>query len=337
MDTIIYRAPPQEKIILTDSDFIFDTEPSKQLLKLGFSQIINSLPISDMINNPHYTTYLRFDFDRTDKNSMKELCAKIFGKMSSADLKLFCIYWECIVLFGLFNKLPPKSKIFSSDTSIVEKIIKAYKSIFELDSDLFIAKESEIANLILFTWSSIDIDENAYVHLLLNNLSLLSKQIVGSSLVLQIFGIQTQVMAELFYYLTSLYNEAYIVKPQVSSDLSDEKYLVLINMKEPIKNIRIKIPPKKHCKHILSVAIPDPIVRCIQCINSELYPNKFVTYHTIKEFLDKKNFEGLLYEEQLQRQDIYTNNWIKSFTEKENKMADRSLARTDELCKDNYL
>ena len=319
MEPIIYKItlPITKHIDLSESDFVFDSDPSPKLIKYGFNRIIEKLDISTLTNNLYYKTGLNFNFDRTDKNSIREQCKKIFGLKSFDSYKLFCTYWEILNLIELINK-NQHILVSDSDIAIFKEIENVHQKLFKSKGKLEFIKQKDknTANLVFQTYSTIDLDENAYTHLLMNDLHiLLSKQTKGSNMVIQLFGIHTQIIVEIIYYLSSLYQEAYIVRPQVSSNLSDEKYLVLINLKSDPKLKYPKISPNLYLANINVGLMPDIYINTIQCMNSELIPSKITTYNTIKTYLDGNVFEGIRYDEMIKNQDSLTESWITTFTD----------------------
>lgn len=312
MEPIIYKfIKPDKTIKIPESNFIFDTEPSPKLIKYGFNQSTEKMNVFSLIENPHYKNGLSINFDRTDKNSAKSKWEKIFTLSDKIlNLKNFCTWWEILCLFGLLNK---NQTILSNKIDLnLKSIIESYQKIFKSKSKLELDKKSPIS-LIIQTYSEIDLDENAYIHLLLTDLpDLFTNQITGSTMILQIFSIHTNITVQLIYYLSSLYTETYIIKPSTTSKLSEEKYLVLINL---ISKPDLKIPKFKPHTYLstINIQIPQSFVNNIQCMNSVLIPMKFSKYYEIKTYVDSNIFEGDTYDKFMQIQNENIAHWFDTF------------------------
>ena len=331
MEPIIYKFPKHvnKPLAISESDFIFDTEPSPKLIKYGFNQTVEKLDIAMITSNKYYPTGLNFDFDRTDPLSISFKCKKIFGLGKNINPKSFCICWEILRLFGILGTT--KLSVLTNDPSLSE-IEDAYQKLFK--SKPKIAPVKTNANLVFQTYSQIDLDENAWVHLLLADLpNLLSGQSKSSTMIIQMFGTYTQITVELIYYLSTFYQEAYLMKPQVVSNLSDEKYLIL---QEFIFEPKLKFPkqnPHTYLSHLNIGPIPDPFINVIQCMNSNLIPSKFTTYHQIKTYLDSNVFEGIVYDEMIHKQNLHTDTWIDLFKQKKlEDILESSIKKTDGDC-----
>ncbi len=317
MEPIIYKfAKPDKAIKIPESNFIFDTEPSPKLIKYGFNQTTEKLDLITLFENPHYKNGLNFDFDRTDKTSIKEKCKNTFGSKIE-NYEKFCACWEILHLFKILNK----NQTVMTDDSDIKMITQSHQKIFKSKTkiDFVGKKDKKSATLVIKTYSKIDLDENAYVHLLGADLSdLLSRQTTGSAMILQMFSTHTQIMAQIINYLSSLYNESYIIKPSVISDLSDEKYIVLVGLISATKFTYPKPKPNTFLSTI-GILVPDTYDNNIQCMNSKLIPDKFKKYYEIKTYLDSKVFEGITYTEMIRKQDANTANWFDIFMD-QNKM-----------------
>lgn len=338
MEPIIYKFPKRENkpIQLSPSNFIFDTEPSPKLLKYGFNKTIEKLNLASITNNPHYKTGLNFDFDRTDNLSIASKCGKIFGLGKSTNHKLFLTYWEILNLFGILDS---KISVLITDQAILKEIETAHQKIFKSKLKITFAKRTDDtpANLIIQTYSQIDLDENSWVHLVFNDLPmLLSKQSEGSNMILQLFGTCTQITVEIIYYLSTLYEDTYLIKPLISSSgLSDEKYLIFTGFLSKIKIKFPKITPNEYLSHIKIESIPDSFINIIRCANSELIPHKMYTFNKIKTYLDSNIYEGIMHDEMIQKQNLNIDNWINLFNTDQKKLEsllEKLIKQTDEKC-----
>lgn len=337
MEPIIYKFPKENNkaIQLSQPNFNFDTEPSPKLLKYGFNQAVEKLDLASIKNNSHYKAGLNFDFDRTDALSINNKCKKIFGLDKSINCKLFLIYWEILNLFGILDS---KISVSTTDQAVLKEIENSHQKIFKSKLKFTFVKSTDTTpvDLVLQTYSQIDLDENSWVNLIFNDLPiLLSKQSEGSNMIIQLFGLCTQISVEIIYYLSTLYTEAYLITPLVSSGLSDEKYLVLIGFISKIKIKTTKINPNEYLAHINIGSISNSFNNIIQCANSELIPHKIITFNKIKKYLDSSVYEGIIYDEMIQKQNSNTDNWIDLFTTDKKKfetILEKIIKKTDTKC-----
>lgn len=332
MEPIIYALPKiNDKIELNKSNFYFDENPSPKLIKYGFNNITDSLDLASIIAVPQHRAGLKFDFERRDANSITtrastELGLKKFNQN-------FAEIWEILSLFGLLDK---SQTIATNHPDILQNITKLYEQITSTKTNSTVADlKSKTASLVVYKYSDIDIDENAAIDIIISHLpNLLPMQNPGASMVIQLFSLQTQTSAEIIYYLSSLYDAAYLVKPTISSDLSDSKYLVLIGLKEKSS---IDIPSHAENIYLASMGIDslqNDFVTKIQCMNAKVIPAKYSKYIQIKNFLDTKVYEGSAYQEMMEIQNNNTNKWIRMFTDKNSARAitDAAIQLTDKHC-----
>jgi hypothetical protein len=308
LSPIIYKFPKRinKPINLLETDFIVDAEPSPKLLKYGFNQTMENLDIISITDNPYYKSGLNFDFDRKDSLSIREKCKDTFGSID--DYKKFCTYWEVLIMFGFLDS---NLTILTSEQTILKEIGSIHKKLFKSKATIGFPKTK--VDLVFQTYSTVNLEENALIHLLMQDLpNLLAKQSKGSTMILQIFGLYTQIMVELIYYLSTLYDNAYLMKPEIVSNLSDEKYLILDGL---IGEPKIKYPKSKMYLSSISIGeIPQPIINMIQCMNSTLVSNKLSAYHYIKSYLASNVFEGIRHDDMIKKQNTHTDNWIETFT-----------------------
>lgn len=340
MEPIIYKLLPcitnenaacmtNIKINLNDDDIYFDTNPSPKLIKYGFNNMIDQLDLMAITSISYYRAGLNFDFARTGKDSIATKFSKIFGT-KNVD-QSFAEFWEIISLFNLFNT---NVDIQTSHPDTITDIINAYTLISKSKNKINLINKKGKASLIIHKFSDVDIDENAAIQFIINDLpNLLSNQTVSANMVLQIFGTLTQTMAELIYYLSSLYEESYLIKPSVISEIFDSKYLVLLRLKNQTK---FQLPKHSSDVYLASIGIniPDDVVTTIQCMNAETMPSKYKKYYEIKSYLDSKVYEGATYQEMLERHDEYGEKWIETYTDltKPIEILANILKKTDAKC-----
>lgn len=331
METIIYALPKLDLPKSYKINYQYDNYPSPKLIKYGFNSITNKLDLLSLTSNPHYKTGLEFDFDRNVDSINNAM--KVFG-IGHFD-KTFAEFWE---ILSLFNPIIGDQTIITSiNKSLIDNIIDLLQKKAHSSYKVDVTDQTKSNNIvtIIHKYSEIDLEENAAFHLIINELPILfSVQKPGSNLILQIFNLQTQVMTELVYLLSSLYANAYIIKPAVTSELSDQKYLVLMGLKD---YYHFSDPELKEKRYVVSMGlknIPNELDVLFQCINSELIPKKYKRYQIIKNYLDSNVFEGASYQEMIQKQNGNINEWIETFSnfDKIKNLLDEEINKSNTRC-----
>lgn len=333
MVPIIYAfSKPDKPVEPSELNFEFDKNPNPKLIKYGFNKISEDIDLVGLMSNSHYKVGLNFDFDRNDEQSfitkMGNLGAIHFDKN-------FAEFWEILMLFNLLDK---NQIINTNHKETLNDIIDFYKNLTNSKkkwSFIDVNDKKSVATLIVYKYSEMDIDENVAIQFIIDDLpKILSIQKKDSTMILQFFGTQTQMSAELIYYLASYYNEAYLVKPMVTSELSDSKYLVLIGL-----NNIIKFPIPKHSKNVYLHSIglknlPNNMTTIIQCFNSKMMPRRYKKYYQIKSYLDTKVYEGADYQNFIKIQNENVDKWISMFTNLADirKLTDNAVENSSNIC-----
>lgn len=300
MEPIIYPLP---KISIDNYQYVFDINPCPKLIKFGFNNINYKFDLVELTANQHYKNGLNFNFESSDSFGIVSKAKTIFNMEIN---ETFAEFWELILLFQLFKN---NQNIMTSHEKEIKNIISSYSKLLNTSNKYSIVKSN--ASLIIYKFSNVDVDENNYIKLLMKNISIFDSIDKGGNMILQIFNIQTGVMAEIVALISNYFRESYIVKPQISPDLSDSKYLVLLDcQKKPI------IEESKSNEYIISLGIniPEDFVNIIQCLNSTVIPLKYVKYQEIKKYLDSKIYNGATYQEFIDRQNKYAEKWIQNFS-----------------------
>lgn len=333
MEPLIYKLPISSKLIkFDDLKICYDNNPSPKMIKYGFNHINDDLDMIKLTSDVHYKAGLEFDLDNINNKIIQD---------STPEYKLinlksgFMELWEIIMLFDLFNK---NQSIYTNDTKTMNNIINTYKTLFQTNYEYNVT--NKIANkmtLVIFRFSDIDISEDSIVHFIITNVNnLMSVQNKGSDMILQLFGMQTQITTELIYYLSSLYNGAYIIKPMIISELYDCKYIFLTDLKQ---EIMVSFPKELDRNYIFSLGLSNDASiykteNIIQCINSYCIPKKYLRYHYIKKYLDIKVFEGSRYQEMVNDQEKNLKEWLITYTnlKKCSLLLNKVLDKTNEDC-----
>jgi hypothetical protein len=308
---------------------------SPKLIKYGFNKTTDNFDLVGLMKDDYYKIGLNFDFDRTDAESINTIGKKTFN-ITGIDHN-FCMLWEILNLFGMLGL---DQTILTNVKNTVTNVTSVYKKMTgsKTNTKIYeIMAPKEKASLVINKYSDVDLEEDAVVHLIINDLlKIIPNQVApGSSMIFQIFSCQTMIMTELIFFMMSLFNEAYIIKPLTSSDLSNEKFLVLCDMKKKIKMFDV---PKKYSSNTyissLNIELPVEYVTIIQCINSELIPQKFMTYNNIQAYIKSKMYEGAQYQELYQNQNKNIAKWMEMFTDfsKFEDLLKSTLDKSDKKC-----
>lgn len=332
MDTTIYSfGKPDKPIESTELNFEFDDNPAPKLIKYGFNNITEELDLTDLMTNPHYKAGLSFDFERKDDLSFTTLVETDFNIKNFN--QTFAEFWEILTMFNLLNN---DQNILTSNKKEVQNIIDLYKKMSKDKNKLVIAKDNDNKiSLIIQKYSNINIDENAAIQFIINDLPLLlQSQTTNGNMILQLFNTQTQAMAEIIYYLTNFYNEAYLIKPTVIPDLSNSKYLVLIGLNDNPKFIIPKHPKNVYLHSIGLKTLPNNFTTVIQCFNSDIMPRKYRKYHQIKSYLDTKVYEGATYQDFIIKQNENSKKWLEIFKDLSgiSKVTDDTIQKSSKRC-----
>lgn len=331
MEPIIY-ALSLDNQLQKNIDIHFDDNPNPKLIKYGFNNINEQIEILSITSNPHYKAGLNFDFDRTDENSIVTKISNTLNiKKVDSD---FAEFWEILTIF----KLTENKSIASNHPDKIKSILDVHSKYFEtkLKYSIENIKNAKVAELVLYKYSEMDIDENAATQFIIDELSkLLSIQTKNSSMVLQLFNSQTQVTAEIIGFLVTVYRESYLYKPTVLSNLSDCKYLVLIGLKE---STNFDVPKHADSKYLSSLGLQNllgDVPGVIQCMNSDTIPKKYKKYIQIKNYLDSKVYEGATYQEMMMAQNKNVESWMEIFVNADKivGLLDAALKKTSQECK----
>lgn len=331
MDPIIYILPKIDTLPplnITHSD-----QPNPKLLKYGFNSITENLDIETITTVPQYKSGLGFDFESEDIPGAKVKLSKLFNV--NVDLN-FAEFWEIIYLFKL---LDTNQTIYTNYPKVVKDNIKAYKHLSDkshkYDVEDKIGKSKYSLIMYKYSDSNVDIDENVGIQLLADNLAdLLNAQAKDGTMVLQLHGLQTQVNAELIYYLSSLYVDAYLMKPNVTSDLSNSVYIILVGLKQPVKSPPFNKSKKPYLSSIGLGHVPVETDNVIQCINSTVIPLRYNTYNKIKSYLRTKVYEGSTYQNMISTQYTNVDKWINMYGDigKADGVLDAALKKSGNKC-----
>lgn len=335
MEYIVYKFPPikgysKEKLF----EIAYDTTKAPKLIKYGFNQIADSLDLLSLTTDDHYRAGLNFDFERSDAKGVKNIGSKSFDK--TFDMT-FAEFWEIFITFDL---LSTEQSIQTSHPDIITNLINAYnKLVKKTKSSVSNSKKNN--TLVIYKFSDVELDENVLVQLLLSKLSeLMQYQIKGSSMILQLYSLQTEIMIEIIHFLVLSYTDVYLYRPNITSNLSNNCYIICTNLNQIIDLPKMKFTDDTNIVKLFSNSIKtdQQITTIIQCYNSETVPENIIIYNKIKKYLDSKVYEGLTYQEMIDKQNENTDKWISKYVtniDKLSKLLTEALNKTSDKC--NYV
>lgn len=271
MDPIIFRIP--ESDTLSINDIQYSDTPSPKLIKYGFTNTENDMDFVAMTENANYQNGLLVN----EENLKKE-----FPGMTPVSLKIN----EIIKLFDI-----PVTNSYVGNiaiSGIKDTKSKTYDLVIQNYSDALVNET----------------DENSSLLLLMKDVSnLLALQKKGSSMILQMSDTKTLPTVQLIQYLSSLYTDSYLVKPISSSEISSERYLVLLNMTKTGNFPEIKTD--RYVIRLSSSTVPDNINTTIQCFNSRMMKLKVIVYDKIKKYLEEQVYLGSMYQNMMKTREEF--------------------------------
>ena len=138
----------------------------------------------------------------------------------------FYTYIELLKLSNFFDIYKNKMSIYCNQTIYESFLFTNKNNILFKKEDLIIQNKDKI-NILCF-----DVEKKNYVLSFISVLSnILFYQIQGGTCIIKIHNIIQLPIIEIIYVLNSLYEKVYIIKPNVSDILNDERYLVCKNLK----------------------------------------------------------------------------------------------------------
>lgn len=327
MEPIVYQLPFIDPIKIDPEKLFFHHSIPIPLMKYGNQQMISSRKMNEILSLPHHHAGLKFNFDITDNNSF---AAVIISKLKTDhfDLKLAEI-WEIWKLFS-FDKW--SHLVWGEPIDLLKRIMNLMPQKAKLVHQIENLNNS--ISLIWYRYSDTNLGELGAITIIIKDIiPKIKSQSESSCAIIQLFQIQTEITVHLISFLSSYYQSSYLVKPLVTSELSDIKYLVLISKKKD----QMEFPHldlENNYIHSLGIDVIPEMNNIIQCINSELEPNKVKKYVQIKKYLDSHIYEGAIYQAFVQSQQKYIEKWIQLYLENNDyqKVIDNAVENSSSYC-----
>lgn len=177
-----------------------------------------------------------------------------------------------------------------------------------------------------FDWKRENLQEQEAYRLIFSEIVTAIKiQKDGGNFVIKIFESYTKITIKMIELLRQLYTNVYIAKPYTSRISNSEKYIVCKGFKKNLVNSKlvgkleeqIKTMNKNEKYQILDIftdiIIPNSVYNSYKQINMELLVKQYVGINNIIKFINLDNFNGIEFNEFLDKQIIASHFWNEMF------------------------
>lgn len=304
MDISIFKLPSiKTPIEIIKKDIKYENNISPRLLKYGFNNIIGNLHRIKITQNDNYKVGLNFDFDNV-------LTKKILTNNKIFDSSFlnytFAEFWEILTLFGLLKK---ETSFATSHKKDLKNVIETYKNLSQCKNKLSIVPKNP--DIYINRYCDDYLDENSVVYVILKDLVQLEKLEKNGSLILQIFDVNTIIMLQLIYYLSSHFEHSYIIRPTITSNISNSKYIVLTNLK---KSMTFNFDINKNVSSLFTNTLDTEFENVIKCVNFDILAKIVKTYSVISKYIEQKVYIGARYNELIEVQNNFIQSWFDTFS-----------------------
>lgn len=312
---------PTIKNSLKDLSLVFSKYVQEPMIIFGFNlfilknkdklNILKNLPESQQII--HYI-FNEYEYDLPSKKN--ESIDFAFQKKYSVDTDyIFYNIWEIIdelnlkknsfdiasnnksalLAFKTFRN--NKDKYISFDDL---KLTKKVDILICIDEVSFINKnyqEQEISSLLL-----------EYVLLSLKSLN------EDGILVLRLYDTYTKFTIKLIQILSNFFDKTYFIKPLTSSYANSDKFFVAQGFKKYTENLdKLLIKKNDYIIDIDNLEIDEKLLEQIINMNQTLSDLQYIVINQMYQFILNKNYYGVEYHSQVEKQTDASKKWIKKF------------------------
>ena len=156
------------------------------------------------------------------------------------------------------------------------------------------------------------------VQVLLQELpSLMVKLRKGGNLVLQIFGIKTQIMLDLTWLLSCYFEEAYFVKPSAVSSIYNESYLVfqgLISSNQlSFEKVDLMYPSRLTVAN-LPLVLHENFQANVKCLSRKMVELQYHQFSVSWSYVRNKIYEGNTRDPYIQSQEDQAKIWLATYS-----------------------
>jgi len=226
-----------------------------------------------------------------DKN-IDTISSKYFGE--SVDNN-FLQLWEILLIFDLV-----KSKVSTNDetlTNVFNKL-KKYAKTDVVDTK----KLTHLCLLNNITFEVTELEISKKITKFMSKLELLEK---GGSLIIKVKELIHAPSIHLLYFLSNIFEEVYIYRPDLSYMSRGERYIVCKNYKDT--NIKYEL---SNDYITLNMNLPTDYIFTVNIINRVLMQEEYIVRNKMRNFINNQNYFGDEYHTQLAIQQNNSDNWI---------------------------
>jgi hypothetical protein len=226
-----------------------------------------------------------------DKN-IDTISNKYFGEQVSND---FLQLWEILLTFDLV-----KSKVSTNDETLKHVFTKLKKY-----SKLEVSSAKKLTHLCLLNNISFDSHEleiSKKITKFMKNIESLEK---GGSLIIKVKELIHAPSIHLLYLLSSIFEQAYIYRPELSYMSRGERYIVCTNFTG--KDIKYEL---SNDYISLNMNLPTEYIFTMNIINRILMQEEYIIRNKMRNFINSQNYFGDEYHSQLALQQNNTDNWL---------------------------
>jgi len=226
-----------------------------------------------------------------DKN-IDTISSKYFGEQVSND---FLQLWEILLTFDLV-----KSKVSTNDETLKNVFTKLKKySKLEVNNSKKVTHLC-LLNNILFDSNELEISRN--ITKFMKNIESLEK---GGSLIIKVKELIHAPSIHLLYLLSSIFEQVYIYRPELSYMSRGERYIVCTNYED--KNIKYELSNNYIS---LNMNLPTDYIFTVNIINRILMQEEYIVRNKMRNFINSQNYFGDEYHSQLALQQTNSDNWL---------------------------
>ena len=226
-----------------------------------------------------------------DKN-INDISKKYFSE--SVDIN-FLQLWEILLTFDI---LP--SKVSTQDATL-KSVFDKVKKYAKIDIGTS-KKQTHLCMLNEITFETTELELSKKITKFLDELNSLEEK---GCLIIKIKEMIHAPSAHLLYLLSSIFEEVYIYRPELSYTSRGEKYIICKNYSKS----NLKFDTSKDYL-TLDMNLPAEFIFTVNVINRALMQEEYIVRNKMRNFINSQNYFGDEYHSQLALQQINTDKWI---------------------------
>jgi hypothetical protein len=227
------------------------------------------------------------------ENNIETITTKYFGESVSRE---FLQIWEILLTFNLIH-----TSISVNSESVEEQVfnkLKKYKS-FTLSKS---KKVSHLFFLYDIELRTSELDISMKIKKDIQKLETLEK---GGHLIIKVNDLIHVPSVHLLYFLSNLFENVYIYRPDVALVSYGEKYIVCTNY-----NGKLIKYNTTNTYLTLNMNVPVEYIFVLNIINSMCIQEEYIMKNKMRNFIESQNYYGDEYHSHFAMQQINTDSWI---------------------------